>query len=157
MKKRAISMLEEFFIKFDKKTVLKNLEQAFMIKISPDLKIGGKIDRVDLKGNKMEIIDYKTGKTMEQKEIDKSLQMTIYALAATDKGTYNQKAENLIFTFYFLDSGEKKSTTRTSEELAKAKKEIIEKAEEIQTSLFEPQPSMLCDFCDYKLICKAWS
>ena len=157
MKKRAVSMLEEFFVKFDKKIVLKNLEQAFMIKVSPDLKIGGKIDRVDLKGNKMEVIDYKTGKTMDQKEIDKSLQMTIYALAATDKGIYNQKAENLILTFYFLDSGEKKSTTRTSEELVKAKKEIIQKAQEIQMSLFEPQPGMLCDFCDYKLICKAWS
>ena len=127
-----------------------------MIKVSPGLKIGGKIDRIDLKGKKMEIIDYKTGKTMEQKEIDKSLQMTIYALAATDKGIYNQKAENLIFTFYFLDSGERRSTTRTSEELVEAKKEIIQKAKEIQMSLFEPQPGMLCDFCDYKLICKAW-
>ncbi len=156
MKKRAEKMLEEFFVKFDKKIVLKDLEQAFMIKVSPGLKIGGKIDRIDLKGKKMEIIDYKTGKTMEQKEIDKSLQMTIYALAATDKGIYNQKAENLIFTFYFLDSGERRSTTRTSEELVEAKKEIIQKAKEIQMSLFEPQPGMLCDFCDYKLICKAW-
>ncbi|MCX6726023.1 MAG: ATP-dependent DNA helicase [Candidatus Shapirobacteria bacterium] len=156
-KERAKKMLKEFFIKFDPKTVLKDLEQTFMIKITPALKVGGKIDRLDLKGDKLEVIDYKTGKTMEQKDIDKSLQMTVYALAATDKGIYNQKPENLILTFYFLDSGEKKSTKRTKEQLEQAKKEIIEKAKEIQASLFEPKPGMLCDFCEYKLLCEAWN
>jgi DNA helicase-2/ATP-dependent DNA helicase PcrA len=156
MKKQAEKILTAFFQKFDHKLVPKDLEQSFMIKISPDLKVGGKIDRVDqLKDGRLEIIDYKTGKTWEQKEVDKSLQMTAYALAATDKGIYDQKPENLVLTFYFLDSGQKISTQRTKEQLEEAKVEIQKKAKEIQQSLFEPKPSMLCDFCEYRLLCEA--
>jgi DNA helicase-2/ATP-dependent DNA helicase PcrA len=118
----------------------------------------GKIDRVDeKKDGALEIIDYKTGKTMEQKEADKSLQMTVYALAATDKGIFDKKPEDLILTFYFLDSGKKISTHRTTEQLAQAKKEILERAKEIMDSSFEPKPGSLCDFCEYKLLCEAWS
>ena len=158
MKGQAQRMLKDFYQKFDYKLVPKDLEQPFIIKVSPDLKVGGKIDRVDeLKDGKLEIIDYKTGKTWEQKELDKSLQMTVYALAATDKGIYDKKPEDLILTFYFLDSGQKKSTQRTKEQLEQVKKEIQGKAKEIQTSLFEPKPGNLCDFCEYKLLCEAWN
>jgi len=158
MKLQAKRMLKAFYQKFDHKLVPKDLEQPFIIKVSPNLKVGGKIDRVDeLKNGKLEIIDYKTGKTWEQKELDSSLQMTVYALAASDKGIYDKKPEDLILTFYFLDSGQKKSTQRTKEQLEEAKKAIEEKAKEIQLSLFEPKPSKLCDFCEYKLICEAWN
>jgi len=158
MKVQAKRMLTAFYQKFDHQLVPKDLEQPFVIKVSPDLKVGGKIDRVDeLKDGKLEIIDYKTGRTWEQKELDKSLQMTVYALAANDKGIYDKKPEDLILTFYFLDSGQKKSTQRTKEQLEQAKKEIEEKAKEIQLSLFEPKPGNLCDFCEYKLICEAWN
>lgn len=158
MKKQAGKILEAFYQKFDHKLVPKDLEQSFVIKVNPELKVGGKIDRVDqLKDGHLEIIDYKTGKTWEQKDVDKSLQMTVYALAASDKGIYDQKPENLILTFYFLDSGQKISTQRTRQQLEEARKEILEKAKEIQLSLFEPKPGMLCDFCEYKLICEAWS
>jgi len=158
MKIQAKRMLKDFYQKFDHKLVPKDLEQPFIIKVSPDLKVGGKIDRVDeIKDGKLEIIDYKTGKTWEQKELDNSLQMTVYALAASDKGIYDKKPEDLILTFYFLDSGQKKSTQRTKEQLEEAKQMIEEKAKEIQLSLFEPKPNNLCDFCEYKLICEAWS
>lgn len=157
MKKQGERILADFYEKFDGKQIPRDLEQPFIIKISPQLKIGGKIDRVDEGKEKLEIIDYKTGKMMEQKDIDQSLQMTVYALAATDEGIYGKKPEEVVLTFYFLDAGEKRSTKRTLKELEQAKKELLTKAEEIGESDFAPTPNRMCEFCDFKLLCEAWS
>jgi DNA helicase-2/ATP-dependent DNA helicase PcrA len=156
MKIQAQRMLSGFYDKFDAKIIPKDLEQSFIIKVNPELKIGGKIDRVDEVGGKLEIIDYKTGKVFDQKIVDNSLQMTVYALAATDKGIYGKKPEEIILTFYFLDTLEKRSTKRTDEQLKQAKKQLWQKAKEIEKSSFEPTPSNMCDFCEYKLLCEAW-
>jgi DNA helicase-2/ATP-dependent DNA helicase PcrA len=150
-------MLSDFYEKFDAKTVPKDLEQPFIIKVSPQLKIGGKIDRVDEKEGKLEIIDYKTGRVLNQNDIDESLQLTVYALAATDKGIYGKKPQEVILTFYFLETTEKRSTKRIPEQLKQAKGELLEKAKEIEKSSFEPTPSNMCDYCDFKLICEAWT
>jgi DNA helicase-2/ATP-dependent DNA helicase PcrA len=156
-KEQGQRMLADFYDKFDSKIIPRDLEQPFIIRISPGLKIGGKIDRINEQKGKLEVIDYKTGKVMEQKEIDKSLQMTVYALAATDKGIYGKKPEEVTLTFYYLDTGEKKSTKRTADQLGEVKKELVEKAKEIEKSGFEPKPSNRCEFCDFKLLCEAWS
>ena len=156
-KEQGQRILADFYDQFDSQIIPKDLEQPFIIRINPGLKIGGKIDRVDEQKGKLEVIDYKTGKVMEQKEIDKSLQMTVYALAATDKGIYGKKPEEVTLTFYYLDTGEKKSTKRTADQLGEVKKELVEKAKEIEKSSFEPKPSNRCEFCDFKLLCEAWS
>ncbi|MGB9911667.1 MAG: ATP-dependent helicase [Microgenomates group bacterium] len=156
-KEKGEEILRNFFRKeFNPKKIPKFLEQSFVIKLSPQLKIKGKIDRIDEEGEKLEIIDYKTGKSWEQKEVDKSLQMTVYALAVTDQGIFAKKPENVVLSFYFLETGEKKSTVRTKEQLEEAKKELLKKAKEIEESNFEPRPSNLCDFCEYRLLCEAW-
>ncbi|MBI4990508.1 ATP-dependent helicase [Candidatus Gottesmanbacteria bacterium] len=158
MKKRGYEMLSTFYEKlYDPKVVPKSLEQVFKIKLTPDLKIGGKIDRVDeTSSGKLEIIDYKTGKRPSEKEIKDNLQMTVYALAASDPGIYNKKPEEVILSFYFFDAYEKISSTRTNEQLIEAKKKLIGKADEIATSSFEPKTGPWCDFCDFRLICEAW-
>ncbi|MBI3379507.1 ATP-dependent helicase [Candidatus Gottesmanbacteria bacterium] len=158
MKKRGIDMLTQFYDKFyDPKIVPKNLEQVFKIKLSPNLKIGGKIDRVDeTHDGKLEIIDYKTGKKPTEKQIKENLQMTVYGLAATDKGIYNRTPDEVILSFYFLGTQEKVSSTRTNDDLEEAKKILMNKAEEISTSDFKPKVGPWCDFCDFRLICEAW-
>lgn len=128
-----------------------------MIKAKQGLRIGGRIDRIDEAKSGMEIIDYKTGKVIDQKELDKSLQMSVYALAATDPGVLGQNPEDVVLSFYFLDKGEKKSTSRTKKQLLKAKKDLIKKAKEIEKSKFKPTPGVWCDFCEYRLICEAWT
>ncbi len=158
MKKRGIKLLTIFYEKFyNPKVIPQSLEQVFKIRLTPTLKIGGKIDRVDLtEDGKLEIIDYKTGKRPTDKEIKENLQMTVYGLAATDTGIYNRKPEEVIFSFYFFDPHEKISSTRTKEQLEEAKKKLIAQAEEIATSEFPPKVGPWCDFCDFRLICEAW-
>lgn len=155
---RAKKFLTNFFDKgYEKTDNLVALEQTFTIKISPDLRIGGRIDRVDqLKDETIEIIDYKTGKMPVQKEVDKNQQMSFYAMAATNPGIYNKNPQEVILSFYFLETQEKISTQRTKEDLEKTKKEIIKKAKEIGKSDFLPKTGPFCDFCDYKLLCPAW-
>ncbi len=158
MRQEAERMLRKFYDKgYDPDKLPKYLEQNFVIKAKEGLRIGGRIDRIDETKSGMEIIDYKTGKMIDQKELNKSLQMSVYALAATDPGILKQNPEDVILSFYFLDTGEKKSTQRSKEQLIQAKKDLIKKAKEIEESQFEPRPGVWCDFCEYKLICEAWS
>jgi RecB family exonuclease len=158
MKKEAVRMLRKFYDQsYDPDRLPKYLEQQFVIKAKKGLRIGGRIDRIDETKTGLEIIDYKTGKEMDQKELDQSLQMSVYALAATDPGVLKQNPEDVVLSFYFLKTGKKKTTQRTKKELSQAKKELVKKAKEIEKSSFEPRPGVWCDFCEYKLICEAWT
>ncbi len=157
-KKKGEEMLRNFFKQgHNPKVGPKSLEQVFVVKVSPKLKVGGKIDRVDEINGRLEIIDYKTGKPWDEKKVASSLQMTVYAMAAADRGIYGRKPEDVDLSFYFLETGEKKSTKRTTEDLQKATKDLEKKAQEIEASTFEAKPSQMCDFCDYRLLCEAWS
>ena len=151
-------MLSAYYDKFyQEKVIPLELEQLFTIRLDKKLKIGGKIDRVDDLGQgKIEIIDYKTGKIKSSKDIEADLQMTVYAMAATDKGIYHKKIEQVVLSFYFLGNQEKISSTRTTEQLVKAKSQLAKIAGEIESGTFKAKVGPWCDFCDFKLICEAW-
>jgi DNA helicase-2/ATP-dependent DNA helicase PcrA len=129
------------------------LEKSFTLNID-GLKFYGRIDRVDkLENGGVEIIDYKTGKTKSQKEVDKDAQVGFYAIGAQE--ALNLQPEKL--TYYFLESGEKVSTTRNQKQLNAQKQKAIETVEKMRQGDFEAKPSMLCKWCDYEDICpKAW-
>ena len=150
----------EGFLKdgFDPKVLPVAMEQPFTVPIEVGLKIGGKIDRVDVfKDGTIEIIDYKTGATVpSQKEVEKDLQLSFYALAATSIPTvpFGKKPDKVRLSLYFLDVQEKFTTTRTVEELEKAKKEIFKAKEEMEKSEFRCSGSILCQKCEYSLFCR---
>ncbi|MDP2860393.1 MAG: UvrD-helicase domain-containing protein [bacterium] len=128
------------------------IEELFSIKLSEKLKLTGRIDRIDELGNgAIEIIDYKTGRA-DKKEAEKDLQLTVYALAAATP-PYKKKAEEVTLSFYFLETQEKLSATRTEAQLETAKKFLLEKAGEIEKSDFPPSPGEPCKFCEYRLLC----
>lgn len=162
--KKAVEMLTKYYDEsFDKKTVDKvlALEKRFSLKIGPELKIGGVVDRVDDIGEGMiEVIDYKTGgKVPSQREVDRDEQLSLYALAVSLDGSYYQKpVEKIKLTLWFLDEGKKVSTTRTKEEVEEMRKKVIETAEEISKSEFPAKPGKVfpCGFCAYKLVCDEW-
>ncbi len=124
-------------------------EHQFSVPITNDLKITGRMDRVDVwEDGTVEIIDYKTGKSVEQKDVDKNLQLSFYALAA-DALNLGPKIK---LTLYFLQTGEAISTTRTPEQLDKARAEIIKIRDEIQSSDFACT-GFYCSSCAYKMLC----
>jgi RecB family exonuclease len=139
------------------------LEQKFILKIDANLKAGGKIDRIDQVGETLEIIDYKTGKSVTQKEADKDLQLGLYALAAASGGLNflgvreeTLRPEKIKVSFYFFDQQKKVTAKRTIEELIQVKEEIKNCAATVNQSTFSPTPGKHCDFCEFRLICEAW-
>lgn len=134
------------------------LEEPFTVPLK-DLRIGGKIDRVDkLPDGSIEIWDYKTGATIPtQREVDKNLQLSFYALAATIIPTkpLGVKPDKVKLSLYFLDQQEKISTTRTKDDLERAKIEISKIKEEIENSDFACSGNFLCKNCEYKLLCNS--
>jgi len=138
------------------------LEQPFSFKIAPNLKVGGVIDRIDLKEkDKIEIIDYKTGeRTPDQKAVDRNDQLTLYALAASTIPDFSfvRPAEKIILSLYFLKNNVKLSSQRTKEEIEKFREKVIETAQKIEKSSFPSKPGVPfpCKFCEYKLLCDAW-
>ncbi len=165
---KAKEFLGEYFDKeYDKKRTPILLEQPFTIPLeNPDLgrplKVGGKIDRVDeLPGGRIEIIDYKTGAPpaggWTQKKLDHDLQLTFYALAATimKEKPFGRKPEEVKLTLYYFDGHKKISTVRTKSDLEKAKKEIFKIRDEIEKSDFRCTHGMLCNNCEYKLLCSS--
>ena len=129
------------------------LEKSFKLKID-GVPFIGKIDRIDpLEDGGVEIIDYKTGNVKDQKEVDKDDQVSFYAIAAREALGLNPKK----LTLYFVETGEKVSTTRTDKQLEEKKRETKEVMQNIRDGKFQPNPGMHCKWCDYKDICPyAW-
>lgn len=143
-------LLENYYKKHaDEKIKHTGLEKTFNLNFA-GTKFTGKIDRIDeLPGGGVEIIDYKTGTPKDQKAVDNDDQVTIYAVAAKKALGLDPK----LLSLYFVESGQKISTTRTDEQLEKIEEEVGEKVAEIKKGNFEATPGMHCAYCDYKGIC----
>jgi len=149
---------------FNPKSLPVVMEEPFTIPLSDKkgrgIRVGGKIDRVDiLPDGTVEIIDYKTGATIpSQAEVDNNLQLSFYALAATNipNKPFGKKPEQVKLSLYFLDQQEKLSTQRSTTQLEKAIQEIFAVKEEIEKSDFKCSGHMFCqNNCEYSLLCRA--
>jgi len=157
--------LSEYYKKeFNSKIVPVELEQSFVVPLKLPkgermLKIGGKMDRVDiLSGGRIEIIDYKTGANLPtQKQVDSDFQLTFYALAAANinEEPFGKSPEKIQLTLYYLDGQKKLTTTRTKEELEEARKEIFTWRNKIEKSDFKCSGHIFCKTCEYSLLCGA--
>lgn len=143
-------LLEEYFKKHSEEKVKHlGLEKTFNLSFA-GAKFTGKIDRIDeLPGGGVEIVDYKTGNSKDQKAVDNDDQVTIYAIAAKRALGLDPK----LLSLYFVEAGRKISTSRTGEQLKKTEEEVAEVVAEMKKGKFKATPGIHCAYCDYKNIC----
>lgn len=160
MKKRGIDYLAYYFDhEFSKDSKPVALEQPFTVPVTSDgktIKIGGKIDRMDmLPDGRLEIIDYKTGRMPSKREVDANLQLSMYAIAASEipMMPFTKKPEDMVLSLYFFDSRTKVSTSRSQTKLTEEKATIIRIAREIEASDFRCSGNQLCRDCEYRMFC----
>jgi len=127
-------------------------EKGFELPLENDVILIGRMDQVNALGHKeVEIVDYKTGKPKKDADARKSLQLSIYALAAKEIFEWNP----VRLVFHYLQNNETQVTARDSKQMDQAEKIIQETAADIRAKEFPPRPGFSCRGCAYKLICPA--
>ena len=115
----------------------------------------GRIDQInpvkEREPHLVQLVDYKTGRPRTQKDADKSLQLSVYALAARNQ--MGLEPRRLIF--YNLTNNQPVASVRTEKELAAVQQQILTVAEEIRRMIFPPTPGFACRYCEFVPICPA--
>lgn len=157
MKEQAKEILENYFHSYHSKEIeIIDLEKLFKIRINSDVYMTGRLDRVDKKANKeIEIIDYKTGKMPDEKKIKKSMQLSLYAMAANDPGLYNKPLEKINLSFYYLGERKKFTFKVDEKEIEKVEKKVDKVIDGIRNEKFKGNVGKWCKYCNFFMICDA--
>jgi DNA helicase-2/ATP-dependent DNA helicase PcrA len=127
-------------------------EKYFELPMENNVVIIGRIDQVNRLGpHEEEIVDYKTGKPKLELQADKSLQLSLYALAAREVLDLNP----VRLVFYNLQTNAPAVTTREEKQLKQAKEAVQEVADEIRAGQFPARPGFLCKSCEFQPLCPA--
>ncbi|MBZ5551664.1 MAG: ATP-dependent helicase [Acidobacteriia bacterium] len=118
-----------------------------------DVILMGRIDQMNQDAvGRLELVDYKTGRPKDQKEADRSLQLSVYALACRE--SFHLWPASL--SFYNLENGEMVTTERTAAQLELDRDAILEIAREIRRRSFPPRRNFFCPQCDFLPVCPAF-
>ena len=127
-----------------------NNERFFRAAIGGTM-VKGRMDRLErIEGDRVSVIDYKTGKPKTQEYADESLQLSIYALAAKSIGFV---ADSLVIV-NLADSSAVESR-RSAKRLDGEAARVSDAAANIAAGNFEPKPGRYCRFCSYRSLCPA--
>ena len=132
------------------KTEIVDIERWFETSIG-DIRLRGRIDRIDRDGSSYTVVDYKTSKKAPSlNELKKDMQLLVYALAVKEMyGGGPLKVGN-----WFLRSNEKVFFEPENQAIEAMRTEITEMAAKIKAAAFEPKKgSWECNYCDYKCLC----
>lgn len=156
---RGIRFILDYYLKhrpFDDNTL--ELEKKINIKIEENKEIQGFIDRLveNKKTNEIEIHDYKTGGNLPDKDkIENDRQLALYSIAIKEIFGQEKKVK---LVWHYLHFNTIIHSYRTNEQLEELKSSIKSLIKEIEsTKEFFPQPSGLCNWCEFKNICPSFN
>lgn len=135
------------------------LEERVLITLddSGEYKLQGYIDRVmESEDGYYEVHDYKTNSRLPLPEyLDNDRQLALYAIGIKDR---YPDVKDVKLVWHFLAFDKEVISTRTDQELEDLKKDVICLINKIESDdKFEASPSLLCDWCEFKPICRQWS
>ena len=135
------------------------LEERVLITLddSGEYKLQGFIDRVmESEEGYYEVHDYKTNSRLPLPEyLDNDRQLALYAIGIKER---YPDVKDVKLVWHFLAFDKEIDSTRTDEELEALKKDVITLIEKIESDeKFAANPSLLCDWCEFKPICRQWS
>jgi putative RecB family exonuclease len=120
----------------------------------------GYVDRVDrAPDGSTQIVDYKTGRTRSQADVDADAQLTAYAFGCARGGLRDPATGATLpppsrLGLYFAESGELLWTTRTDEQLAAFEGGLVETVGRIHDREFAARPApWRCRWCEYRGEC----
>lgn len=145
---KALQMLKMYYHKNDVKKNPLMLEDYYDTEISENVKILGRIDRVDQEDAGLHVIDYKTGKF--DKEDVSDIQLIIYSLIMAN----NVKLPVYKASYLFLATNEWYSIEVSEEKYQESIDIVMQEIEKIkQEKEFLPTINKNCKHCDFLEIC----
>ena len=126
-------------------------EQPFNLSM-PGFRLRGRIDRIDRAKNGYRLVDYKTGDAKDEWQLERDLQLGLYAIAAEQ--VFGLKPVTLAICY--LDDGIEVEVLKTTSQLQADGELAADLAAGITAGEFSPQPSpWKCGRCDFRLVCDA--
>jgi len=120
----------------------------------------GYVDRVDrAPDGSTQIVDYKTGRTRSQADVDADAQLTAYAFGCARGGLRDPATGETLppasrLGLYFAESGELLWTTRTDPQLDAFEAGLVETVGRIRDRAFAARPApWRCRWCEYRREC----
>jgi len=138
------------------KSIPDYIEERIAYNVSDKYRITGRIDRIDIAKDSLEIIDYKTSDSRKKtvNEVRNNLPLAIYALAKKEL-IGNKK---IFLSLVYVMDNKRISLEITEKKLEQIKEKINEVCDKIILSYnkhdFTAKPSeFICHYCSYKSIC----
>jgi RecB family exonuclease len=132
-------------------------ERPFSFRIGPH-HLRGRVDRVDrvldadAGGAQFELIDYKTSRPKTAEQLTQDVQLSLYALAASEDWGLESSRQ----AYYYVLDDLKVPVEREAIALDWVHDVVMEVGEGIMGQVFEPTPSRsACGICDYRIVCPA--
>lgn len=144
------------------KPSVQSQEKRFELQLPSNIVVTGRIDQINDLGYsgeakpkketgkmRVEVVDYKTGSPKSQKDVDKNLQLSIYALAVRDA----LELDPARLVLWYLRTDQRVETVRDDSDMNDARQKVLEIAGQIRAGQFAPRPGFHCHSCEFRPLC----